>query len=193
MENHNTCWSCHGALNENALFCDFCGVVQSPKLITPFELFDITPSFTVDKLQIEQKYLSLQKKLHPDNFVTKPPSEQMYAMSAGANLNDAYEILMDNVKLSCQLLEINGFNDVLSGKPSVQLMTEQFELREMLDEVDSLETLQQQVAKKVDICYKKITEAFANNNNEEAAEKTIELHFLSKFAKDVKRKRRKQI
>ncbi|MFT7144154.1 MAG: molecular chaperone HscB [bacterium] len=188
----NNCWSCHSPLVENALFCGVCDVVQPPKNITPFALFGLAVSFEVDRDLVDSTYLALQKKLHPDNFVTKSQSEQMYALSAGANLNDAYNILMDNVKLSCKLLEINNIIDVLSGKPSMALMAEQFELREALEETDNLQNLKQMVAKKEEECYKKLVQAFNEETYQKAAGLTIELRFLTKFTKDVKKQIRKQ-
>ena len=160
--------------------------------ISPFQLFGIKPSFDVNQQVVEETYLSLQKQLHPDNFVNKSPSEQMYAMSAGANLNDAYNILTDSVNLSCQILEINGFMDILNRKPSAALMGEQFELREALDEDENLENLKQDVAKRIEECYKNLSASFSKQDYKNAVDQTIELRFLTKFAKDVKRKLRKK-
>ena len=184
------CWSCHGNVEEGALFCSTCNAVQPPQGNNPFALFDIPETFDVDKKEIEAKYLTLQKQLHPDNFVTKSQKEQMVALNVGAALNTAYDTLMNSIKLSCQILENKNISDILNRAPSSELMQQQFELREAVEETNDLENLKQQVASEVEICYKNLSEAFKNEFYEKAVDLTIELQFLTKFEKDVKRKLR---
>lgn len=185
------CWSCHKSLEEDAIFCRFCSSIQPVRHNNLFTLFDLPEQFEIDKNVLESKYLSLQKQLHPDRFTHKNITEQMHALSWSSFLNDGYNILTDKVQLSCKLIELKGITDVLNRKPSMHIMQEQFELREALEETDNLETLQQEVAEKIKLCYKAIQKAFNAKNLEEAAEKTLELRFLTKFEKDIKRKKRR--
>lgn len=191
MQKNQICWSCKGAVMAKSPFCDTCGAIQPLQQLNPFELFSLPVSFDLDADQLEERYLSLQQMLHPDNFSNKTSAEQLHALTWGSYINDAYNNLKCNVNLSCKALELNGVFDVLGRKPSMELMTEQFELREALDDAINLENLKHQVEEKDKLCYKEIAEAFSEGHFEKAADKTVELQFLRKFMKDIKRKLRK--
>lgn len=192
MQKTHICWSCKGVVSGKSPFCDTCGAVQPLAQINAFELFSLPVSFDLDEQVLEQRYLALQQMLHPDNFAHKTQAEQMHALTWGSFLNDAYNKLKCHIQLSCEVLDINGICNVLNRKPSMILMTEQFELREALEDTNNLENLKQEVEEKDKICYNAIASAFKENDYETAADKTVELQFLRKFMKDVKRKIRKE-
>ena len=45
-------------------------------MTNPFAIFDLPIAFNVDQALLSERYLVLQKSLHPDNFVTADAQEQ---------------------------------------------------------------------------------------------------------------------
>jgi molecular chaperone HscB len=187
MPQNDICWSCKGPLKGKAFFCETCGSLQKPFAVNPFELFEVPVSFTQNMETIEKKYLTLQQQFHPDNFAHQSISVQMFALSWGALVNDACHILNDNINLSVKVLEINGFYGILSSKPAPQLMMQQFELRERLDEESDLISFLKDVQSIQKKCVENLSKSHKNEAFEEAKNLTVELQFLTKFVKDIKR------
>ena len=47
-------------------------------MTNPFAIFDLPVAFNVDQALLSERYLVLQKSLHPDNFVTADAQETTY-------------------------------------------------------------------------------------------------------------------
>jgi molecular chaperone HscB len=131
------CWSCH----ERALgthFCSSCGrLLQLPKQIDYFELFDMPRKLGMELGRLEQKFLELSWKLHPDNFVNATPQEQELSLKRSSELNDAYRVLRDPVARVEYLLGLEGMRKEGEHKQQAppELLEEVFELNESLDEL----------------------------------------------------------
>jgi molecular chaperone HscB len=86
---------------------------------------------------LEQKFLQLSWKLHPDNFTSAAPEEREISLRQSSELNDAYRTLRDPVARVEYLLAIEGAR--VEGKNKQQappeLLEEVFELNESLDEL----------------------------------------------------------
>jgi molecular chaperone HscB len=131
------CWSCH----ERALgthFCSSCGkLLQLPKQIDYFELFEMPRKLWIEMGGLEQKFLQLSWKLHPDNFVNATPQEQELSLKRSSELNDAYRVLRDRVARVEYLLGLEGMRKEGEHKQQAppELLEEVFELNESLDEL----------------------------------------------------------
>lgn len=86
---------------------------------------------------LEQKFLQLSWKLHPDNFVNASAEEQAESLKRSSALNDAYRVLRDPVARVEYLLEIEGARKEGEQKQQAppELLEEVFELNESLDEL----------------------------------------------------------
>ncbi len=86
---------------------------------------------------LEQKFLQLSWKLHPDNFVNMPESEKEMSLQRSSKLNDAYRVLRDPVARVEYLLELEGMRKEGEHKQQAppELLEEVFELNESLDEL----------------------------------------------------------
>src|ERR1700759_5749723 len=86
---------------------------------------------------LEQKFLQLSWKLHPDNFVNAPAEAQAASLKRSSELNDAYRVLRDPVARVEYLLEIEGARKEGEQKQQAppELREEVFELNESLDEL----------------------------------------------------------
>jgi len=131
------CWSCH----ERTLgthFCSTCGKLQQvPKGIDYFALFELQRKLWIEMAALEQKFLQLSWKLHPDNFVNASREEQELSLKRSSELNDAYRVLRDPVARVEYLLELEGVRKEGEHKQQAppELLQEVFELNESLDEL----------------------------------------------------------
>src|SRR5882762_5965197 len=136
------CWNCH----ERTLgthFCSTCGkLLQLPKQIDYFELFEMPRKLWIEMGGLEKKFLELSWKLHPDKFVTASPLEQETSLKRSSELNDAYRALRDPIARVEYLLGIEGMRKEGEHKQQAppELLEEVFELNESLDQLREAKT-----------------------------------------------------
>ena len=87
--------------------------------------------------ELQQRFLQLSWKLHPDNFVNTDEREKEMSLQRSSKLNDAYRVLRDPVSRVEYLLEIEGMRKEGEHKQQAppELLEEVFELNESLDEL----------------------------------------------------------
>jgi molecular chaperone HscB len=109
----------------------------APERIDHFALFDLPRKLWIEMSGLEQKFLQLSWKLHPDNFVNASVEEQERSLKCSSEVNDAYRILRDPVARVEYLLEIEGARKEGEHKQQAppELLEEVFELNESLDEL----------------------------------------------------------
>jgi molecular chaperone HscB len=102
-----------------------------------FAVFGLPCKLSVDLVLLEQKFLQLSWKLHPDNFVNASESERELSLKKSSELNDAYRTLRDPLARVEYLLEIEGERKEGEKKQQAppELLEEVFELNESLDEL----------------------------------------------------------
>ena len=107
---------------------------QSPDY---FAVFGLPRKLWLEVSLLEQKFLQLSWKLHPDNFVNAPESDRELSLKRSSELNDAYRVLRDPVARVEYLLEIEGERKEGEKKQQAppELLEEVFELNESLDEL----------------------------------------------------------
>jgi molecular chaperone HscB len=131
------CWNCHER-TIGTHFCSTCGkVLQVPEQSDYFAMFEIPRKLWIEIKTLEQKFLQLSWKLHPDNFVNTTPQEREVSLKRSSELNDAYRTLRDPVVRVEYLLAIEGARKEGQTKQQAppELLEEVFELNESLDEL----------------------------------------------------------
>jgi molecular chaperone HscB len=131
------CWNCHER-TVGTHFCSSCGkVLQVPESSDYFAMFEMPRKLWVEMATLEQKFLQLSWKLHPDNFVNATPEEREISLKRSSELNDAYRTLRDPVARVEYLLAIEGARKEGQNKQQAppELLEEVFELNESLDEL----------------------------------------------------------
>ncbi|HTC65664.1 MAG TPA: Fe-S protein assembly co-chaperone HscB [Candidatus Acidoferrum sp.] len=131
------CWSCNTPTNA-AAFCPACGKIQSlPASADYFTYFGLPHKLWMGMDGLEQKFLQLSWKLHPDNFVNADEREREMSLQRSSRLNDAYRVLRDPVARVEYLLELDGMRKEGEHKQQAppELLEEVFELNESLDEL----------------------------------------------------------
>jgi molecular chaperone HscB len=100
-------------------------------------MFDMPRKLWVEMASLEQKFLQLSWKLHPDNYVNATQEEREISLKRSSELNDAYRTLRDPVGRVEYLLAIEGARKEGQNKQQAppELLEEVFELNESLDEL----------------------------------------------------------
>jgi len=131
------CWSCHER-TIGTHFCSSCGKIQQvPEHSDYFAMFELSRKLWIEMGALEQKFLQLSWKLHPDNFVNATPEEREISLRRSSELNDAYRTLRDPIARVEYLLAIEGARVEGQHKQQAppELLEEVFELNESLDEL----------------------------------------------------------
>jgi len=131
------CWNCHER-TIGTHFCGSCGkVLQVPESTDYFSMFDMPRKLWIEMGALEQKFLQLSWRLHPDNFVNSTEQERAISLKRSSELNDAYRTLRDPIARVEYLLAIEGTRKNGENKQQAppELLEEVFELNESLDEL----------------------------------------------------------
>jgi molecular chaperone HscB len=107
-----------------------------------FAIFELPRKLWIEMGALEQKFLQLSWKLHPDNFVNASDQERELSLKRSSELNDAYRTLCDPVGRVEYLLAIEGARKEGEHKQQAppELLEEVFELNESLDELREAKT-----------------------------------------------------
>jgi molecular chaperone HscB len=102
-----------------------------------FAVFGMPRKLSIEMSALEQKFLQLSWKLHPDNFVNASEQERELSLKRSSELNDAYRVLRDSLARVEYLLEVEGERKEGEKKQQAppELLEEVFELNESLDEL----------------------------------------------------------
>src|SRR5256714_618676 len=102
-----------------------------------FSTFGLSRKLWIEMGALEQKFLQLSWKLHPDNFVNASEQERELSLKRSSELNDAYRTLRDPIARVEYLLAIEGERKEGETKQQAppELLEEVFELNESLDEL----------------------------------------------------------
>jgi molecular chaperone HscB len=102
-----------------------------------FAIFGLPRKLWMERDALEQKYLQLSWKLHPDNFVNATEEERERSLRRSSELNDAYRTLEDPVARVEYLLSLENMRKEGEHKQQAppELLEEVFELNESLDEL----------------------------------------------------------
>jgi molecular chaperone HscB len=133
------CWNCGDAApGAGALgrFCPACKGLQPPPT-DYFEFFELPRQLALDSRDLEKRFYSLSRQLHPDLFSRKSAREQGYSLESTAILNDAYRVLKDPIARALYVLKLEGFDTGEQTTKDVppELLEEVFELNMALEEL----------------------------------------------------------
>ena len=77
-----------------------------------FALFGLTPAFRIDEERLEQAYLDLQGRVHPDRFAHLSDAEKRQSMQWATHVNEAFRTLKGPLTRGHYLLELRGVDRV---------------------------------------------------------------------------------
>ena len=128
------CWQC--GRPAGGLFCQQCQALQPPPE-DYFDLFGLEARLALNAAELEERFYSLSRRLHPDLYARKPEREKQYSLEATALLNDAHRTLRFPVRRAEYVLKRHGFDigEQRSKDVPPELLEEVFELNMALEEI----------------------------------------------------------
>lgn len=134
-----SCAECGGEVAAAELFCPACGALQPPDpTVDHFARLGLERRFEQDPEQVTAAHRALQRKLHPDRFVSRGEAAREHSLRHATALNDAVRILRDPVNRADYLLSLQG-RDIAAEEGTLRLdprfLMEVFELREAIGEL----------------------------------------------------------
>ena len=162
----------------------------------PFALFDLPVAFQVDSALLNERYLALQKSLHPDNFSAASAQEQRLAIQKSAEINDALRILKDPITRADSIIAINTGeteNPEEKSNNDIDFLMQQMEWRETLENIENRKDTDELTAftKEIDqIRYAILSElstALTEQQWDIARAITDKLRFIKKLQTEIER------
>lgn len=156
-----------------------------------FELFGLPQAFALDVAALTPVYRELQKRHHPDRFADAGPAEQRAAVQLAAHINEALEALKDPVRRARYLLELAGHPVAIEQTTvaDTEFLMGQMELREELEEAESLEQLEglrREVREWLDALAREFVIDHDAGDWSEAADTVRKMQFMSRFLDEVR-------
>lgn len=154
-----------------------------------FAVFGLAIGFNVDDQALAGRYRELQRQHHPDRFAHLP-QEQQQAVQYSAQLNTAYDTLNSPVKRASYLLQLA--NHPISLNTSIadtDFLMSQLELREQMDEAESIEQLvglRLEVEEWLQSLAREFVLDYDDEDWSEAQDTVRKMHFMANFLLDIR-------
>ncbi|CAM5101599.1 unnamed protein product [Natator depressus] len=192
------CWSCGIALPAPGglpRFCPACQALQPPESQPDlFRLMDCDRSFNINVQQLQQRFRSLQRSLHPDYFSQRPQKERDFSEQHSSLVNRAYQTLLSPLRRGLYLLELNGV-ELAKGTDSdidVEFLKEIMEINETLAEPNNeakIEEIESFIEVKREELTKDVSKAFERDDLQEAKKLLAKMKYFENLEDKVKSKK----
>ncbi|MEE6031616.1 Fe-S protein assembly co-chaperone HscB [Avibacterium paragallinarum] len=161
----------------------------------PFALFDLPVEFSLDLDLLNNRYLALQKSLHPDNFAHRSTQEQRLAMQKSAEVNDALQILKDPIARADSIIALHLGSQNVEEKTSQDMafLMQQMQWREALEDIeqqkdsDALMQFSDQISAQRQEILSQLNTALSAQDWAKAQMLTDRLRFIKKLLLEVER------
>lgn len=157
-----------------------------------FELFQLSPSFVLDPMVLNQAYRTLQAQYHPDRFVGDDSVNAQTVLQKSADINEAYQVLKSDVRRAEHLLKLQGIDVETERTVSdPELLMQQLMHREQLQEIadaqdeSALEVFSHSILQQYQDVVVQIQNAFEQQQWHQAADLATELKFLSRLQQQI--------
>ncbi|HHJ34179.1 MAG TPA: Fe-S protein assembly co-chaperone HscB [Gammaproteobacteria bacterium] len=159
-----------------------------------FELFGLPVSYRVDLNQVQQRYMVLQKQVHPDNFANGSDQEKRISMQQTSWINEAKATLEDPVARAIYLLGLKDIDFSLENETTMDagFLMQQLEMRERLENIqseseplDRLEGMAEEVKAAATVMMDGFVKSFEDERLDEAREWIRKLQFMQKAKKEI--------
>ena len=102
-----------------------------------FEIFGLPVDYSVDLDLLADRYIELQREVHPDRFAAGTEQEKRLSMQWATILNTANTTLKSPLQRAIYLLELKEVTIAQNPALTPAFLMEQIELREELEEIES--------------------------------------------------------
>lgn len=165
-------------------------------MANPFALFDLPVQFNLDTALLSQRYLALQKSLHPDNFSAYSAQEQRLAVQKSAEINDALQVLKDPLLRAEAIIQYytNEQQDIeLKSTRDMDFLMQQLEWRETLEQIENakngekLTAFIQEIEQQQQSILQQLESALENKQWAEALAINDKFRFIKKLVVEIER------
>lgn len=163
-----------------------------------FILFGFEPQFVVDLELLRQRYIALQTRFHPDNFVGQSAIEKRVAIELSTQINHGYQVLKDPILRAKYLAKTHGIviDKELIYQAEPDFLMQQMELREALENLDldsdgkAQQAYCQEIQENINQYYDRLSQIFSGTsiNNTLIIKTIFELQFYQKIMDDFQLK-----
>ena len=193
------CWQCGSDNEPSALFCRACKHLQAPSPhLNHFERLGLEMRYAIESSEVVKAHRALQRKVHPDRFVSRSDRERRLSLEHATALNDAVRTLKDPERRAAYLLSLRGF-DLESESTSIKLnplfLMEIMELREAISELGGPDNqteraqIEHEVAARYENTLSTVGQALDNEStdqtNEQIAHGVAELKYLKRMLDQI--------
>tara|TARA_B100000579_G_C22817140_1_gene848535 strand:+ start:605 stop:1180 length:576 start_codon:yes stop_codon:yes gene_type:complete len=190
MNSKENCWNCKSIVKSKGFFCDHCGVIQKPFYLDEFEIFGLKKEFLIDLNVLEDKYLELQSKLHPDKFVNSSQNEKDFSNEHSSRINESYKLLKNNVSRANIILKSNGYDLEKESKTfgNEKMLENIMDLQSkcMLAENEiSKKKIRNEIKEVIDETINELNLLFKKKSWKEAYSLNIKLSYLEKMKNNI--------
>ena len=192
MRPNQTCWYCQKKTEVINFRCQTCNKIQKIKEANPYDIFGTEKTFILNFDDLEEKYLKLQSIFHPDKFVNVDSNQKQISISESAKINNAYNLLMNNVDRLKVLLDFYGFKqDDKEGKSfkDLDLLEEIMDLQSKCMSIEH-ENEKKKIKNEIKLQIGSLENEIEKNIKEKVFSKaqdlSIKLSYLEKIRKDLK-------
>ena len=156
-----------------------------------FELFQLPRRQQLDLAELDQRWKTLQRQVHPDRFVAQGAAAQRVAMQWSVRINEAYQRLKDPMRRAAYLCELHGAPiraEDNTAMPAAFLM-QQMEWREALEDARAdgeLDALDDEVAQARRAALAQCEQLIDQQQDYAGAARQVRaLMFIARFADDI--------
>jgi len=159
-----------------------------------FALFELPRAFSIDRDQLERRYLDLQQQVHPDRHAHLADADKRRALQWATRVNEAYQTLRRPLARARYMLELEHVDAGLESNTAMapEFLMEQMEWRESVSEaseagdVDELEHLHRRLRAHAREVEEDLGESLDARHDLRAAAETVRrLMFLDKLDQEI--------
>lgn len=185
------CWNCQTDTKVVDFRCSICNKIQNIRKTNPYDIFNLKQCYLIDNEELEIKYFQLQNIFHPDKFINSAEKEKEISAYESSNINNAYNLLLNNVDRIKILLKLKGYKAIPNNEKSFTDKDLLEEIMELQNRCMSIENENEKVKIKTEIIEKiKTIELEINSNFEkkkipEIKNLSVKLSYLEKIKKNL--------
>lgn len=185
------CWNCQTDTKVVDFRCSICNKIQNIRKTNPYDIFNLKQCYLIDNEELEIKYFELQNIFHPDKFINSAEKEKEISAYESSNINNAYNLLLNNVDRIKILLKLKGYKTNPNNEKSFTDKDLLEEIMELQNRCMSIENENEKVKIKTEIIEKiRIIELEINSNFEkkkipEIKNLSVKLSYLEKIKKNL--------
>ena len=156
-----------------------------------FDLFGLSPIYSIEGEALERSYREIQSKVHPDRFAHAGDAERRASLQWTTRVNEAYRTLKDPVQRAKHLLELHGVDLAFETNTAMppEFLMQQMELRESLEEAKtpaSLDEMRKRLRQNKAELQKQIAEALDTRKDYAGAAGLVrKLQFLDRLDEEI--------